>query len=565
MSQPMPSSKIPTSKPLTCACPAVKRSVKEEQSVLGPQPTQPNFLNFLQALQAAAEGVSRESSVPSPSRFEAKQSAPTHPSTRGSQPTQPNFTDFLQTLQAAAKGASQPDDGAPSGDLFASLLGLVGEPSSRESSGPSSDRIPHSTKGKGKATPLDPIPESSTDADDHTAAQLAADAAFAARLQAEEDRITARNMAQGMRFAQPTPATQAAPARSKPEVSKADSTLEQLLQARAAAESDPEVMLAINRLLQSLSPVTSHPTTPVASTSASAPSTAGPSAHASTSAPAPVKVASPSTTLDGIASTLASLTSGFALPALDFSRPVSPASSSTQLPFTPANKPLHAHEAALGKLLDRLDAIDAAGDDAIRARRRELVQEVEAALQKLDDAVAEQRAALPSEDLSADEEKGYDVDVDIDTAINPAADVISPDVEVAGQTDVEPLIQLEAPIADVVTDTHDEPSQPTMEIDSSSSSSVAIHPLAAHTFPPGPSPLATTDADTVSDVDGTDVSSQSNLGSHPEETVNTFLLPASRAPSPSLKPNHADSDEEAVLVKADEQRGSDGEWSEVDA
>jgi hypothetical protein len=563
MTQPMPSSKIPAPKPSTRACPAAKCPVQEKQSVPSAQPTQPNFTDFLQALQAAEKGMPAEASVFSPPRFEAKQSAPAHQPTRGPQPTQPNFTDFLQTLQTAAKGASKPDDGAPSGNILASLLGLVGEPSSRESSSPSSDRIPHSTKGKGKATPLDPIPESSTDADDHTAAQLAADAAFAARLQAEEDRITARNMAQGMRFPQPTPVAQTAPARPKPEVSKADSTLEQLLQARAAAESDPEVLLAINRLLQSVSPVTSRPTTPVASSSTSA--TASPSVHTSTAAPTLVKVASPSTTLDGIASTLASLTSGFALPALDFSRLVSPASSFTQLPFTPTNKPLHAYEAALGKLLDRLDAIDAAGDDAIRARRRELVQEVEAALQKLDDAVAEQRAALPLEDLSADEEKGYDVDVVIDTAINPAADVNSPDVEVAGQTDAAPLIELEAPVADIVIDAHDEASQPTMEIDPSSSSPVTIHPLAAHTFPPGLSPLAATDADTVSDVDVTDVSSESDLGSHPEETVNTFLLPASRAPSPSLKPNHADSDEEAVLVKADEQKGSDGEWSEVDA
>jgi hypothetical protein len=564
MTQPMPSSKIPAPKPSTRACPAAKCPVQEKQSVPSAQPTQPNFTDFLQALQAAEKGMPAEASVFSPPRFEAKQSAPAHQPTRGPQPTQPNFTDFLQTLQTAAKGASKPDDGAPSGNILASLLGLVGqpssrEPSSRESSSPSSDRIPHSTKGKGKATPLDPIPESSTDADDHTAAQLAADAAFAARLQAEEDRITARNMAQGMRFPQPTPVAQTAPARPKPEVSKADSTLEQLLQARAAAESDPEVLLAINRLLQSVSPVTSRPTTPVASSSTSA--TTSPSVHTSTAAPGP----SPSTTLDGIASTLASLTSGFELPALDFSRPASPASSSTQLPFTPANKPLHAYEAALGKLLDRLDAIDAAGDDAIRARRRELVQEVEAALQKLDDAVAEQRAALPSEDLSADEEKGYDVNVDIDTAIELAAEVNSPDVEVAGQTDAAPLIELEAPVADIVIDTHDEASQPTMEIDPSSPSPVTIHPLAAHTFPPGPSPLAATDADTVSDVDVTDVSSESDLGSHPEETVNTFLLPASRAPSLSLKPNHADSDEEAVLVKADEQKGSDGEWSEVDA
>jgi hypothetical protein len=103
--------------------------------------------------------------------------------------------------------------------------------------------------------------------------------------------------------------------------------------------------------------------------------------------------------LDRILSTFTTLTSSFTLPTLDFSSSPSTsshahaASPTTHVPFNSTNRPLHAYEAALGQLLNQLDAVESDGDMEVRTRRKELVRQVEQALRELDEAVEAQRQA----------------------------------------------------------------------------------------------------------------------------------------------------------------------------
>jgi hypothetical protein len=576
--------------------------------VFAPQDVKLNVFDFLQTLQEAAKDASESSEAPPfadlmfsllgpRGRPTASQQAAAAPSVtpvplRASKaavpPTLPaTLPDFVRNIQDAAKGASKPKD---MNDFVMSLLGPFAQPAPSAASvaEPSTNGIPTANKGKGKA-PASPIAKPRPEVDKQTAAQLEADAAFAAMLQAEEDTLAARSFSKGVRFCEPIKVTPAqGPQRTMQQPNaKTSSTLEQLLQARAVSESDPEVMVAINRLLQTLSPTLSAPPSPVASSSAGPVQSVPAPAAAAAAAPSP----SPLTTLNGIASKLATLTSSFALPvALDFSRSSSPApsvsSASTQLPYTPVNRPAHAYEAALGRLLDQLDAVDVDGNEAVRARRRELVKEVEGALGKLDEAVAAQRVThAPEVDNHQDETKGYDVEPDTTTSITtsasssePAVGLASEDITVkiddtpaaATTTGVEESVRIEdlapsdASASDVSTYevapvvVQDEPAPTVVLEDVLLPAPIATRPLSTHTFPPGSSPLAIVSSPT--DLD--EISSSSDAVE--TEDVDTFLLPAPRVASPVLKSNQSESDEEVVLVKADADKGSDGEWSELD-
>ncbi|GAA5934399.1 hypothetical protein JCM3775_000348 [Rhodotorula graminis] len=59
-------------------------------------------------------------------------------------------------------------------------------------------------------------------------------------------------------------------------------------------------------------------------------------------------------------------------------------SSSPKLAFTPVNAPVHAYEEALTRLLTELDAVDSAGDLAVRAQRKNLVTAVEGEAQRVE-------------------------------------------------------------------------------------------------------------------------------------------------------------------------------------
>ncbi|KAI0651111.1 hypothetical protein C8Q79DRAFT_11962 [Trametes meyenii] len=94
---------------------------------------------------------------------------------------------------------------------------------------------------------------------------------------------------------------------------------------------------------------------------------------------------------------LRKLESTFAFPErLDFVNPLpSPTPSDSDEPgalaYTPNNTPVHAYEHALNGLLTQLDAVESNGDLAVRGRRKEVVREVERALEAVERHVEESR------------------------------------------------------------------------------------------------------------------------------------------------------------------------------
>ncbi|KAI0758902.1 hypothetical protein C8Q74DRAFT_271226 [Fomes fomentarius] len=64
--------------------------------------------------------------------------------------------------------------------------------------------------------------------------------------------------------------------------------------------------------------------------------------------------------------------------------PISEDGLEQKLAYTPNNTPVHAYEHALNDLLTRLDAVESNGDDEVRGRRREVVKEVERALEAME-------------------------------------------------------------------------------------------------------------------------------------------------------------------------------------
>ncbi|KZV68653.1 hypothetical protein PENSPDRAFT_510131 [Peniophora sp. CONT] len=88
-----------------------------------------------------------------------------------------------------------------------------------------------------------------------------------------------------------------------------------------------------------------------------------------------------------IRSSLVSLRASFRFPA-------TPEYNNTtgDLAYSATNTPLRAYEHALNDLLEKLDGIESEGDEAVRGQRREVVKEVELALEEFDERV---RAASP--------------------------------------------------------------------------------------------------------------------------------------------------------------------------
>lgn len=97
------------------------------------------------------------------------------------------------------------------------------------------------------------------------------------------------------------------------------------------------------------------------------------------------------TEIETVEDALRKLEDAFELPEhLDFNSvspvpesPISEEGSEQKLAYTPNNTPVHAYEHALNELLTRLDAVESNGDDEVRGRRREVVKEVERALEAM--------------------------------------------------------------------------------------------------------------------------------------------------------------------------------------
>jgi BAG domain len=122
----------------------------------------------------------------------------------------------------------------------------------------------------------------------------------------------------------------------------------------------------------------------------------------STSSPTP-KPFSPLTSVRSVRTQLYAVESAFKFPiVLDFDQ--------SELAITPNNAPVRTYEQALNGLLEQLDAIESDGDEEVRNVRREVVREVEKALEDVERRVREQAPQVPVPEVSKEEVKGYTVE-----------------------------------------------------------------------------------------------------------------------------------------------------------
>ncbi|KAI0270562.1 hypothetical protein BC834DRAFT_520505 [Gloeopeniophorella convolvens] len=154
----------------------------------------------------------------------------------------------------------------------------------------------------------------------------------------------------------------------------------------------------------------------------------------SSAGPEPV---SPLTTVRAVRNRLSVLESAFKFPLhLDFER--------SELAVSPNNAPVRAYEQALNGLLEELDSIASDGDEEVRGVRREVVKEVERALETVERKVREQ--APPTIPEAAQEEaQGYDVEME--GAAAPTSQIVpsipvAPSAEdaVAAEPEVSPAL-----------------------------------------------------------------------------------------------------------------------------
>lgn len=131
-----------------------------------------------------------------------------------------------------------------------------------------------------------------------------------------------------------------------------------------------------------------------------------PSAHASshnaTSASVPPP-ASPLTTIRALRTQFSGLESAFKFPAvLDF--------EDSELAVSSNNAAVRTYEHALNGILERLDAIESDGDEEVRDVRRDVVREVERALEDVERKVKERAPQVPVPEAAREEPRREDVE-----------------------------------------------------------------------------------------------------------------------------------------------------------
>jgi BAG domain len=154
--------------------------------------------------------------------------------------------------------------------------------------------------------------------------------------------------------------------------------------------------------------------------------------------PMPSPALSPLTTVRSVRTQFYAIESAFKFPTvLDFDQ--------SELAVTPNNAPVRAYEQALNDFLKQLDAIGSGGDEEVRNVRREVVREVEKALENVERRIREQ---APTPEVSKEEVKGYDVAKDPITLDAPLISVasVTEDVKVS---DPEPTTAVSPIDADV--------------------------------------------------------------------------------------------------------------------
>ena len=310
---------------------------------------------------------------------------------------------------------------------------------------------------------------------------------------------------------------------------------------------------------------------------------------ASTSNPASAsQPRSPLTTIRAVRSRFSALESAFKFPpVLDFDH--------SELAVTQNNAPVRAYEQALNGLLEQLDAIESDGDEEVRDVRREVVREVESALEDVEREV-KKKAPVPEE--SKEEVNGYDVgseglEADASQDVLPAD--IAPDVEDVKPTPRDFARTASPADADVGLAIDEEYSSASPAVGSSEVVGSAPSPPS----PPAegvPSTLDATDAEaevapaafgndaladsTATITSATPAAALPNASAHPSPDPETFLTslshdhftfptkPASQSQSSATAQGEA-RDDDAVLVDDSSEggsaKGADDGWSEVDA
>ena len=115
---------------------------------------------------------------------------------------------------------------------------------------------------------------------------------------------------------------------------------------------------------------------------------------------------SPLTAIRAVRTQFSALESGFKFPpVLDFVH--------SELSVSSNNAPVRAYEQALTGLLERLDAIESDGDEEVRDVRREVVREVERALEDVERKVKEQAPQVPVPEVAKEESSGRDIESEV--------------------------------------------------------------------------------------------------------------------------------------------------------
>jgi len=292
-----------------------------------------------------------------------------------------------------------------------------------------------------------------------------------------------------------------------------------------------------------------------------------------TSKPIPDPV-SPLTTIRAVRNQLSTLESVFKFPAvLDFDQSV--------LAVSPNNAPMRTYESTLNGLLEQLDAIESDGDEEVRNTRREVVREVEKALEDLERKISE-KAPKPQVTKGV-EVKGYNVEAE-----EPKAPVAQGTVPVEDATEAEGAKTTELSSAaspgdvDVDLAIYEEylPSPPTVSPSNSANGEPRSNNAAqtADDVSDENTPALGDSSESVATITATFASGPSSDVYVPVvPSAETFLASMSHdqftfPPQPSYSESgtvRAGVQDDAVLVDNSEEGGSvksgeDG-WSEVDA
>ncbi|KAH9955303.1 hypothetical protein BC827DRAFT_880695 [Russula dissimulans] len=163
--------------------------------------------------------------------------------------------------------------------------------------------------------------------------------------------------------------------------------------------------------------------------------------NASARAPSPQAI-SPLTSIRAVRSQFSTLESAFKFPpVLDFEH--------SELAASTNNAPVRAYEQALSGLLEQLDAIESDGDEEVREVRRNVVREVERALESVERKVKEKAPQDSVPEVTKEEAvKGYDVESEEAAAeAGPLASQDVPSDDVALVTVSGSVKRISAPVA----------------------------------------------------------------------------------------------------------------------